>query len=241
MSNRGRPNPNSSGRWLSVGPTSIYCMSSRRWSKVSSTRPGVKCVFVFDCFQRVYLNYIEIRTYLYLIENGVFVFAFLQKKNVFDRSQPWAQPTTTSIQPRQLCTLAQLLLSSRRWATLSQPTYCCLGNKVLAISGMSHRNHTTSPSMYIFSCDQAALWLVQSVRLSVCLTHLFDYICSNHRTIMKFSGVITNDKCEVHAKGQGHRSKVKVTEANTQLSRFRTVTPVWIHIWIIRQISRSHD
>ena len=27
------------------------------------------------------------------------------------------------------------------------------------------------------------------------------------------------------------RSKVKVTEANTQLNRFRTVTPVWIHIW----------
>ena len=27
------------------------------------------------------------------------------------------------------------------------------------------------------------------------------------------------------------RSKVKVTEVNTQLSRFRTVTPVWIHIW----------
>ena len=55
-------------------------------------------------------------------------------------------------------------------------------------------------------------------------------------------------------------SKVKVTEVNTQLSRFRTVTPVWIHIWwwndayslmmlkrgallflkVIRQISRSH-
>ena len=27
------------------------------------------------------------------------------------------------------------------------------------------------------------------------------------------------------------RSKVKVTEGKTQLSRFRTVTPVWIHIW----------
>ena len=27
------------------------------------------------------------------------------------------------------------------------------------------------------------------------------------------------------------RSKVKVTEVNTQLSRFRTVTRVWIHIW----------
>ena len=56
------------------------------------------------------------------------------------------------------------------------------------------------------------------------------------------------------------RSKVKVTEVNTQLSRFRTLTPVWIHIWhwnhahswkqhrrgallffkVIRQISKSH-
>ena len=77
---------------------------------------------------------------------------------------------------------------------------------------------------------------------------------------MKFSGVITNDQSKVHAKGQGQRSKVKVTEVTTQLNRFRTVTPVWIHIWwwndayslmllrrgallffkVIRQIARSH-
>ena len=77
---------------------------------------------------------------------------------------------------------------------------------------------------------------------------------------MKFSVVITNDQRKVHAKGQGQRSKVKVTEITTQLNRFRTVTPVWIHIWwwndayslmllrrgallffkVIRQISRSH-
>ena len=43
--------------------------------------------------------------------------------------------------------------------------------------------------------------------------------------------VITMDQGNVHAKGQGQRSKVKVTEVTTQLSRFRTVTPVWIHIW----------
>ena len=61
-------------------------------------------------------------------------------------------------------------------------------------------------------------------------------------------------------KRSGQRSKVKVTEVTTQLYRFRTVTPVWIHIWwwndayslimvrrgallffkVIRQISRSH-
>ena len=85
-------------------------------------------------------------------------------------------------------------------------------------------------------------------------------LCSLHRIIMKFAGVITNDVGEVHAKGQGQRSKFKVTKFNTQLNRFRTVTPVWIHIWswndaqslmllrrgaplfykVNRQISRSH-
>ena len=109
----------------------------------------------------------------------------------------------------------------------------------------------------VFSCDQAALQMVQSVRLSVCLSVTPFWLCSHHRIIIKFSGVITNDKSDVCAKGQGGRSKVKVT---TKLNRFRTVTPVWIHIWwwndtyslmllrrgallffkVIRQISRSH-
>ena len=57
------------------------------------------------------------------------------------------------------------------------------------------------------------------------------WLCSHHGIIMKFSGVITSDKSDVHAKGQGQRSKVKVTEVTTQLNRFRTVTPVWIHMW----------
>ena len=116
----------------------------------------------------------------------------------------------------------------------------------------------------IFSCDQAALWMVFSVCPPVCpsvrpsVTPF--WLCSHHRIIMKFSGVITSDRSDVHAKGQGQRSKVKVTEVTTQLNRFRTVTPVWIHIWwwndayslmllrrgallffkVIRQISRSH-
>ena len=116
----------------------------------------------------------------------------------------------------------------------------------------------------IFSCDQAALWMVQSVclsvRLSVRLSVTLFWLCSHHRIIMKFSGVITSDKSDVHAKGQGQRSTVKVTEVTNQLNRFRTVTPVWIHMWwwndayslimlrrgallflkVIRQITRSH-
>ena len=95
----------------------------------------------------------------------------------------------------------------------------------------------------IFSCDQAALWMVQSicpsvclfVRLSVCLSVRLSvtpfWRCYHHRIIMKFSGVITKDQGKVHGKGQGQRSKVKVTDVTTQLNSFRTVTPVWIHIW----------
>ena len=69
--------------------------------------------------------------------------------------------------------------------------------------------------------------------LSVCPSVTPFSLCSHHRIIMKFSGVITNDQGKVHAKGQVQRSKVKVkvTEVKTQLNSFRTVTPVWIHKW----------
>ena len=111
------------------------------------------------------------------------------------------------------------------------------------------------------ACFMAAeIKFSEDVRLSVRLSVTPFWLCSHHPIIMKFSGVITSDKSDVHAKGQGQRSKVKVTEVTTQLNRFRTVTPVWIHIWwwndayslmmlrrgallflkVIRQISRSH-
>ena len=109
---------------------------------------------------------------------------------------------------------------------------------------------------FLFVCPSVRL----SVRLSVCPSVTPFWLCSHHRIIMKFSGVITMDQGKVHAKGRGQRSKVKVTEVTTQLDRFRTVTPVWIHIWwwnftyslmllrrgallffkVIRHISRSH-
>ena len=63
---------------------------------------------------------------------------------------------------------------------------------------------------------------------SVRLSHVFHYVTL---IIMTFSGVITNDQSKVYAKGQGQGSRVKVTKAKTLLNRFRTVTPVWIHIW----------
>ena len=83
--------------------------------------------------------------------------------------------------------------------------------------------------------------------LSVCLSVTPFWPCSHHHIITKFSGVITNDRSDAHAKGQSQRSKVKVTEVTTQLNRFRTVTPGWIHIWwwnhayglmILRQLNR---
>ena len=115
-------------------------------------------------------------------------------------------------------------------------------------------------TLFLAATKQLYKWYFPSVRLSVRLSVTPFWLCSHHRIIMKFSGVITNDQRKVHAKGQGQRSKVKVTEVTTQLNRFRTVTPVWIHIWwwndayslmllrrgallffkVIRQISRSH-
>ena len=43
---------------------------------------------------------------------------------------------------------------------------------------------------------------------------------------MKFLGVFVDDKRDVREKGQGPRSKFKVTEVNNQLSRLRTLTAV---------------
>ena len=153
--------------------------------------------------------------------------------------------------------------------------YCRRGHNVLYFSCISFKFHyfemppvfscimgknAKNPLFLLFSCDQAALWMVFSVCLSVRLSVTPFWLCSHHCIIMKFLGVITTDQGNVHAKCQGQRSKVKVTEVATQLSRFRTVTPAWIHIWwwndtysfiflrrgallffkVIRQVSRSH-
>ena len=113
---------------------------------------------------------------------------------------------------------------------------------------------------FLAATKQLYKWYFPPVCPSVRLSVTPFWLCSHHRIIVQFSGVITNVERKVHAKGQGQRSKVKVTEVTTQLNRFRTVTPVWIHIWwwndayslmllrrgallffkVIRQISRSH-
>ena len=56
--------------------------------------------------------------------------------------------------------------------------------------------------------------MVFSVRPSVCLSVAPFSLCSHHRVIMKFSGVITSDKSDVHAKGQGQRSRSQRSQPN---------------------------
>ena len=132
--------------------------------------------------------------------------------------------------------------------------------QISGIIGVDTKWSTFHRQWFLAATKQLYKWYFPSVRLSVCLSVTPFWLCSRHRIIMKFSGVITTDQGKVHAKGQGQRSKVKVTEVTTQLNRFRTVTPVWIHIWwwndayslmllrrgallffkVICQISRSH-
>ena len=109
-------------------------------------------------------------------------------------------------------------------------------------------------------CPSVRLSVCLSVRLSVCpsvrLSHLFDYVpiivsSWNFQELSHWTRVRSMQKVKV--KGQCHRG-------HDPNFRFRTVTPVWIHIWwwnytyslmllrrgallffkVIRQISRSH-
>ena len=80
--------------------------------------------------------------------------------------------------------------------------------------------------LHIFSCDQAALWMVQSVCLSVCLSHYFDYVpiiisSWNFQELLPMREVMSMQKIT----DKGQRSQ------RSKLSRFRTLTHVIIHIW----------
>ena len=117
---------------------------------------------------------------------------------------------------------------------------------------MSEQNavHLASPDTYIKCAIQT------SICLSVCYTFFAMFRSSYHHKI--FRSYYHWLKWYPRKRS---RSPVKVTEVKTQLSLFRTVTPVWIHIWrwndekslmllrrgallffkVIRQIWRSHD
>ena len=161
------------------------------------------------------------------------------------------------------------LIDMKGWCCLKIGVSQCL---VLCWQSKHPGNQDTSEASYrkqrfrydgkfLAATKQLYEWYFLSVCPSVCLSVTPFWLCSHHCIIMKFSGVITKDQGNVHAKGQGQRSKVKVTEVTTQLNRFRTVTPVWIHVWwwndtyslmllrrgallflkVICQISRSHS
>ena len=119
---------------------------------------------------------------------------------------------------------------------------------------------------HVFSCDQAALWMVFSVRLSVCpsvrlsvrLSHLFDYVpiivsSWNFQELSHWTRVRSMQKVKVRgqrSRSQRSRPKFSFPDCNSS----------WIHIWwwndtyslmllrrgallffkVIRQISRSH-
>ena len=94
--------------------------------------------------------------------------------------------------------------------------------------------HYNSARLLIFSCDQAALRTLISVRPSVrpsvcpsvCHSFLTMFLSSYHLEIFRsYYHLQTWCPCK------RSRSKVKVTEVMTSFSRFRTVTPVWIDIW----------
>ena len=121
----------------------------------------------------------------------------------------------------------------------SRLTRCsCVGgakatdNGDIAVLGTKiHALFIVMPKLFLAATKQLYKWYFPFVCPSVRPSVTPFWLCSHHRIIMTFSGVITNDQSKFHAKGQGQRSKVKVTEVTTQLNRFRTVTPVWIHIW----------
>ena len=48
--------------------------------------------------------------------------------------------------------------------------------------------------------------------------HIQVSLCSHHRIITKFSGVLTNDQRKVHAKGQGQRSRSQRSQPNLTVS-----------------------
>ena len=65
--------------------------------------------------------------------------------------------------------------------------------------------------LYEWFSPSVCLSVRMSVRPSVSPSHLFDY----GHIIVLFSEIIINGRSDVHTKGQGHESKVKVTEAIT--------------------------
>ena len=94
--------------------------------------------------------------------------------------------------------------------------------------GLEYTQHWWSNKIIFFSCDQAALWMVQSVPPSVRLSVTPSWLCSHRRIIMKFSEVklpmaevMSTQKVQV----RGQRSKSQRSKPDL------AVSGVWIQIW----------
>ena len=70
-----------------------------------------------------------------------------------------------------------------------------------------------------------------TVCFSACHTFFIIFPSWYHHEIFRSEWLPCNNRSDVYAKFQGHRSKVKVAEVKTQTSRFGTITPFWFHIW----------
>ena len=139
---------------------------------------------------------------------------------------------------------------------------CLYWDTCLSESLSSHHSLNLLFGDFLAATKQLYKWYFPSVRLSVCLS-----VCPSvrHTFLTMFPSSYHHEIFRSYYQWQKwrpckrSRSKVKVTEVTTQLYRFRTVTPVWIHIWwwndayssimlrrgallfkVICQISRSH-
>ena len=131
-------------------------------------------------------------------------------------------------------TICSLVLHLWHWARQS---YDCVSEVMLQIWLNQHvtthkRPHAHAQLLgciklpFLAATKQLYEWFSPSVRPSVrpsvcpsvCLSVTPFWLCSHHPIIMKFSGVITSDKSDVHAKGQGQRSRSQRSQPNLTVS-----------------------
>ena len=120
-----------------------------------------------------------------------------------------------------------------RWQALiwtnndgSISSYCVTRPQLVMLNSWPDTGGFSLGQLFLAAAKQLYEWFSPSVPPSHTFFTMFP--SSYHHEIL---GVITNDRSDVHAKGKGQRSKVKVTEVETKLSCLQTVTPFWIHIW----------
>ena len=129
---------------------------------------------------------------------------------------------------------------------------------LLRISGGLEQTARGAICLFIAANKQLYEWFSPSVCPSV--TPFFTMFPSSYHHETFMSHYQWQKWCPCKRSRSEVNGQVKVTEATAQLNRFRTVTPVWIHIWwwndvyslimlrrgalmflrVIRQISRSH-